>query len=441
MKLKTMRRNLTSGWRTTLVPALLGLGLLAGGCGKQHQAGSVKNSNIAGQLEEFTSEKEAQAKAAASAERKELSPEYKKFLAAARKGDWPAIHDAFRKLGRNDLQSSGTMEAVAKEIDGAYKLFDAGGKKFFEPLGREIIQSIPPGSIYFGGTDVGRFLITAMVTSQVKGDPFFVLTQNALADSSYLAYLRSMYNGKIYTPTEEDSQQCFNDYLGDATQRLHENKLQPGENVRIDNGRTQLSGPVAVMGINALLARVIFDKNPDREFYLEESFPLAWMYPYLEPHGLILKVNRQPLAAMSEEVMQADHDYWTKYLTPLIGDWLKDDTSVQDVCAFAKKVQFQRDLSGFKGDSDFVQNKMAKRTLSKLRTSIANVYIWRLSQPSNTEGERQSLIKAADFAFRQAVAVCPDNSEAVALYAKFLSNQQRTPDAALVARLSGKAMR
>jgi hypothetical protein len=139
--------------------------------------------------------------------------------------------------------------------------------------------------------------------------------------------------------------------------------------------------------------------------------------------------------------VQADHDCWTKYLTPLIGDWLKDDTSVQEVCAFAKKVQFQHDLSVFKGDSDFVQNKMAKQVLSKLRTAIANVYVWRLSLSSNTEAERRSVIKAADLAFRQAVAVCPDNPEPVALYVKFLSNQQRTPDADLVARLSGKAGR
>ncbi len=444
LKLKTtnnpeprLRRNRPSSWAiATLVPAILGLELLAAGCGKQHGSGSVKNSNIAGQLEGFTSEKEAQARVAASAEGKEMSPEYKKFLAAARKGNWPAIHNAFRNLGKKDNQLSGTMGAVAREIDGAYRLLDAGGKKFFEPLGREIIQSIPAGSIYFGGTDTGRFLITAMVKSQVKGDPFFVLTQNALADSSYLAYLRSMYNGKIYIPTEEDSQQCFNDYLQGATQRVRENKLKPGEDVRIDsNRRVQVSGPVAVMAINGLLAKVIFDKNPDREFYFEESFPLDWTYPYLEPHGLILKLNRQPLAALSEEAMREDHDYWTKYVTPLIGDWLNDGTSVQDVCAFAEKVHFKHDLSGFQGDSNFVQNDMAQASLSKLRSAIAGVYLWRLSLPSNSEPDHQRLVKAADFALRQAVALCPDNREAVSLYVTFLHNQQRAQDADLVARV------
>ena len=92
------------------------------------------------------------------------------------------------------------------------------------------------------------------------------------------------------------------------------------------------------MKINGLLAKIIFDKNPDHEFYVEESFPLDWMYPYLEPHGLIMKINRQPLSELSDDIVSQDHDYWTKYLTPMIGGWLNDDTPVSDVAAFAEKV-------------------------------------------------------------------------------------------------------
>ena len=74
-----------------------------------------------------------------------------------------------------------------------------------------------------------------------------------------------------------------------------------------------------VIGIRELLTKTIFDKNPDREFYVEESFPLDWMYPYLEPHGLIMKINRQPLPEMSDEIVQRDRDYWTKYIDA--DDW------------------------------------------------------------------------------------------------------------------------
>jgi hypothetical protein len=62
------------------------------------------------------------------------------------------------------------------------------------------------------------------------------------------------------------------------------------------------------MAINGLLTKVIFDKNPDHEFYVEESFPLDWMYPYLTPFGIIMKINRQPLAEITEDVVKKDHD-------------------------------------------------------------------------------------------------------------------------------------
>src|ERR1019366_6811363 len=162
--------------------------------------------------------------------------------------------------------------------------------------------------IYFGGTDPGRFIVTAMCKSQPDADPFFTLTQNALADGTYLDYLRSMYGGKIYVPTQMDSQKCFEDYTQEVMRRQQNNQLNSGEDVHVDNGRVQISGQVAVMGINALLAKTIFNKNPDREFFIEESFPLDWMYPYLEPHGLIFKINRQPLTGLSEEMVHADSD-------------------------------------------------------------------------------------------------------------------------------------
>ena len=33
----------------------------------------------------------------------------------------------------------------------------------------------------------------------------------------------------IYTPTGEDSQKCFQDYMQDAVQRLHNHQLKPNE--------------------------------------------------------------------------------------------------------------------------------------------------------------------------------------------------------------------
>src|SRR5205807_532054 len=111
-------------------------------------------------------------------------------------------------------------------------------------FGREIIDSIPRGSIYFGGTDPGRFIISALSESHREGRPFFTLTQNQLADQTYLEYLRDMYGQKLQIPTNDDLQRVFQDYLADAQQRMKDGKLKPGEDVRIINDRVQVSGQV-----------------------------------------------------------------------------------------------------------------------------------------------------------------------------------------------------
>jgi hypothetical protein len=211
---------------------------------------------------------------------------------------------------RPDMTFRGIRWEAVKEIWGAFYDFNISGEKYSAAFGKDIFDSIPPGSIYFGGTDPGRFIVTALQKSHVNGDPFFTLTQNALADGSYLDYLRSMYDGKIYIPTDDDSQKCFQEYTEDVTRRQQNHHLKLGEDIHIDeNGRIQVSGQVAVMEINGLLGKTIFDKNSNREFYIEESFPLDRMYPHLEPHGLIMKINRQQMPELSDEVVQRDHDY------------------------------------------------------------------------------------------------------------------------------------
>jgi hypothetical protein len=300
-----------------------------------------------------------------------------------------------------------------------------------------IIASIPAGSIYFGGTDPGRFLVTAMCKSQVNADPFFVLTQNALADATYLEYLRGMYGAKIYTPTDEDSKKCFQDYTEEAQRRMQNHQLMPGEDVKMVDGKVQVSGQVAVMGINGLLAKVVIDKNPDREFYIEESFPFDWMKPHLEPHGLIFKINRQPLPGLSDEIVDQDHDYWRSLVRPMIGDWLTDDTSVKEVGAFAQKTFGKQNFSGFTGDPRFIRNAYSHRMFSKLRSSQAGLYAWRMDHSTDAT-EKERMAREADFAFRQAWVLCPDSPEAVFRYINFLLKQKRGADALLVAETAAQ---
>jgi hypothetical protein len=427
----------------------VGLAVAVAGCEKKQGVTlwqSLANPDDIQQLKSFVAEKEAQANAATNEAPRDLSA----YLAAAKEGDWATVNNMMQDFDRRspmrgntgavDKRLCGTDWQIIMEVWGGLQAFAEGNEKYSALYASDIINSIPRGSIYFGGTDAGRFLVTAMEKDQAHGDPFFTLTQNALADNTYLDYLRAMYGDKIYVPTLEDLQNCFNDYYADVQRRMKINQLKPGEDISVDpdTGKMRVGGQVAVMQINALLVKIIFDSNTNRDYYVQESFPLDWMYPYLEPHGLIFKLNRQPLDRLSDETVQTDRDYWAKTITPMIGDWLHEDTSVADIAAFNEKVFLNHDFGGFTGDTNFVLNKYSYRTFSKDRCSIADLYAWR-AKHSDDAAEKDRMNRAADFAYRQAWALCPYLPETVYRYVQFLMEQEnRKADALLIAETAAK---
>ena len=246
---------------------------------------------------------------------------------------------------------------------------------------------------------------------------------------------------EIYIPNVEDSQRCFQQYMEDVQHRMQLNQLTPGENVNVDaNGKMQVSGQVAVMMINGLLCKVIFDHNPNNEFFIEESFPLPWMYPYETPFGIIMKINRNPLPELPDEVFKRDHAFWSKFSDRLIGNWITYDTSVKEIVDFIEKVYLRHNYSGFKGDLRFVRDESAQKAFSKLRSSITGVYAWRLGPQCPDEYRQktavgtQALVRETDFGFKQAFAFCPYSPEAVFRYINFLLQYGRIDDALLVAQ-------
>jgi tetratricopeptide (TPR) repeat protein len=391
----------------------------------------------------------------------------------------------------------------------------------------------PPFNIYpemgrnavlYGGTDPGRFNPTYMIFCESfippenkPNDPKFdrrdvcLITQNALADKTYLDYIRAHYNRSaqndpyffseivrgekerslgrtnllarallpldrfftglgariekrrreqgVYPPKEiitasnEDSQQAFQDYISDAARRLQHDaqfpnepkQVKPGEGVNFTrDGRVQVSGQIAVMAINGLLTKVIFDKNPESEFYVEESFPLDWMFPHLTPFGIIMKINRHPVPEITEEIVRKDHDFWSEYSKRLIGNWITYDTSVKEICEFALKTYRRHDFTGFTGDRKFVRDDFAKKAFSKLRSAIGWIYWWRMShecpadlRPKSLE-EQQRLLKEAEFALKQSYAFCPYSPEALHKFVTLLLGSGRVDDALLIAETSLK---
>ncbi len=257
---------------------------------------------------------------------------------------------------------------------------------------------------------------------------------------------------EMYIASPLDSQECFSEYLNDAQKRLQTGQLKPGEDVKIIGGKVQVSGQVAVMAINGLLTKVMFEKNPDNEFFVEESFPLEWMYPHLTPFGIIMKINRKPLATFTEDIFQRDHEFWSQYSERLIGNWITYDTPVSNIVSFVEKVYLRHNWSGLtEGQKKFARDDNGQKAFSKLRSSIGGVYAWRISPSSppppeyrpKTEAEVRRFYKEADFTFKQAFAFCPYSPEALFRYVQLLVQPPapiapRIDDALLLARTAQK---
>ena len=301
-----------------------------------------------------------------------------------------------------------------------------------ERLAGQIAELSKVGPLY----EPGRFKQAALseyLTDFIAQNPQSwtrIRLNRLLLEAAYPKQIKPSLGGvypdrEIYTPTPDDSQRCFQDYMADASRRMQLNQLKPGEDVKVIDNRVQVSGQVAVMNINGLLTKVIFDHNPKNEFFVEESFPLDWMYPYETPFGIIMKVNRNPLPDLTEDIFDRDHSFWKQFSKRLTGDIVDYDTTVKTICDWVEKTYLRFDRNGFTGDRKFLHDEDAQKSFSKLRSSIAGVYAWRLTQAPpeyrpKTPAAYQRLLKEADFAFRQAFAFCPYSPEAVFRYCQLL---------------------
>ncbi|NBV25316.1 MAG: DUF2723 domain-containing protein, partial [Proteobacteria bacterium] len=391
--------------------------------------------------------------------RKALARDFNELIEREMPERWKVFEDLHRTYGeyaeneRRAQESGGTepqLRAIREAREAAMKLrreqFFTNGVTFYMP---ERFTSVKLDS------RLQRFAKQDLTWAAIR-------LNRLLLEAAYPDAIAKSEGGvypdlEIHTPTVEDSSKAFTEYVEDARKRLeHDMKLpnepkqiRPGEDVRYDEatGRIQVSGQVAVMSINGLLTKVIFDKNPDHDFYVEESFPLDWMYPHLTPSGIIMKINRQPLPEMTQDIVDRDHHFWSKYTERLIGNWITYDTTVSNICDFAEQVYVRRNYKNVKvagkevfPDGRFVRDDDAQKAFSKLRSAIAGVYFWRINEAGRRGNlaEQQRMIKECDFAFRQAFAFCPYSPEAVFRYTNLLISLGRTDDALMIARTFAK---
>ena len=227
-------------------------------------------------------------------------------------------------------------------------------------------------SIFFGGTDPGRFVPTYMIYSALFRPDVYLITQNALADDTYMSVQRDLYGDEIWIPAKEDSAEAFNVYV-DEVQR----GVRPANgDLKIENGRVQVTGALGVMEINGILTKMMHDHDRLRHsFYVEESYVIPWMYPYLSPHGLIMKINadRTPY---DPKTAAKDADFWDWYVRRLLNDPM-----------------YRRDFAG-------------QKSFSKLRAAIAGLY------------NKQGRYREGTQAFREACLLYPSSPEATFRYAQ-----------------------
>jgi len=130
-------------------------------------------------------------------------------------------------------------------------------------------------------------------------------------------------------------------------------------------------GVVAAMNINGIVTKRIFDHNKDKHpFFVEESYVIPWMYPYMEPHGLILKLNSEKMDKLDPASIERDRLFWNKLSKELLAD------------------------------PRFLHNDGARKTYSKMRSAIGGLYAYR------------RMSEEAEAAFKQAIQLCPASPEA-----------------------------
>ena len=285
------------------------------------------------------------------------------------------------------------------------------GYRIFKPGGG--YPEMERDAVLFGGSDAGRFVPTYLVFVESRMPPLFkthlpqypdsvifdrrdvyVLAQNTLAQPSYLRSLHDQYGSSppagrraslypaqpLWLPSDMD--------WHESLQRCMVQLGRSAREIESGHGRLHIRDPAVLHALNGALSQRIFEQNRQRHaFYVEEGETLPWMYPYLEPCGLILRLNPQPVQMLDPSVVGRDRRYWDEQTRKLLGD------------------------DGFRHDT------VARVVYSKARAAIGGVYAY------------QRMSEDAEYAYRQALELYPDNTDAVRSLARLYVQLDRFDDA------------
>ena len=186
------------------------------------------------------------------------------------------------------------------------------------------------------------------------------------------------------------------------------------------------TGRVAVVAMNAEFSQLIYEQNPSRRIYIEASwfFP-EWAYPRALPRGLVFEVSRWPVTQLKENALANDREFWSGVCKQLLGDEIRRETSVGELCEFVEKIYLRMDMTDFKGDRKYVSDRVAQDWFGMARQAAAALYQWRCVHGEQVE-EKQRMLDESLFAYKQTLALCPMTSMD---FAGLLSQIGRTNEA------------
>jgi hypothetical protein len=299
--------------------------------------GSSAEAIVGAKLAHFARSRRELAYALARRHGVEVPDDVERFFDAVASGNWAEIEVAFTKINGGD-SSAGPNRQRASEVDQLWPaIIDAYGvaeqvhewpaQKLLD-YGNAVLSSLRPGMVYVGGTDNGRW-IPELLNDTSDGEHHIIVTQNALADATYLDYLQLQYHDGFAVLSQEDSQRAFQEYVADAQSRFKHDqdhpdepkRVRPGEDIRVEDGKTQISGQVAVMAINEKLLQLMMAQNPELSFALQESFPLKSTYADAMPLGPLMELRAQDTQnSFTAERASQTLDYWRNAAQQVLAD-------------------------------------------------------------------------------------------------------------------------
>ena len=329
----------------------------------------------------------------------EVPPEIEAFFDAIEAGNWEDIRVRWDSLAKRSGQYDGSKYEA--ELDPFWPtVLDAYGvaeqahlwpaQKLLD-YGNSILDSLRPGMVYVGGTDEGRW-VPELLNETSGGEECIILTQNALADGRYLELLNDLYGDRFASLSKDDSQRGFQEYLADAQKRFDHDQqfpdepkqLRPGETLKVVDGKVQVSGQIAVMGVNEKLLQMLMQKNPALSYAMQESLSMPGLYGDATPLGPLMELGKTDSdTTLTPERAAQSVDYWR--------------TLAQDVLADPAAIA-----------SDYV-----RRSYSKNANSTANLLA---ARHYDSEAEQ---------AYRLSSQLWPENSEATEGLATILARTSR----------------